>query len=227
MKKSNENCIGEDTINSDEKGESSTMTNCSYVQIKANKKELERRILAFMTRKRKEADELNLQEFCNLPRAEMASEFSCARVDAVVVHRDGSKGHVKVSRVVNQWGPQTVPTALSTNQLTNNNEAVSSGLPDSFEERLNNMEIHLNLKAGKPVPRSIYERLRNLEDRILFLESLSPDYFFETPRKILKTGPDIKNVRINKKEMTVEEIDARIEELQSSLLKQSSTSHIK
>lgn len=48
-----------------------------------------------MARKRKEADELNIQEFCNLPRAEMASEFSCARVDAVMVHRAGCKGHVK------------------------------------------------------------------------------------------------------------------------------------
>lgn len=31
--------------------------------------------------------------------------------------------------------------------------------------------------VGKPVPGSVYERIQNLENRILQLESVSPEYF--------------------------------------------------
>jgi hypothetical protein len=47
--------------------------------------------------------------------------------------------------------------------------------PVGIEERLNNAERHLKLHG--PVPKDIYSRLKKIEDRILHLEGLSPEYF--------------------------------------------------
>lgn len=43
-----------------------------------------------------------------------------------------------------------------------------------IEERFTNAEKFLGI--NKPVPRDVYERLRIIEDRILYLESVSPEY---------------------------------------------------
>jgi hypothetical protein len=47
--------------------------------------------------------------------------------------------------------------------------------PMGLEERLSNAERHLKLHG--PVPKDIYSRLKQIEDRILHLEGLSPEYF--------------------------------------------------
>jgi hypothetical protein len=47
--------------------------------------------------------------------------------------------------------------------------------PVGLEERLSNAECHLKLHG--PVPKDIYSRLKQIEDRILQLEGLSPEYF--------------------------------------------------
>ncbi|RDD44324.1 MAP3K12-binding inhibitory protein 1 [Trichoplax sp. H2] len=52
-------------------------------------------------------------------------------------------------------------------------------LPVGIEERLMNMENYLGIKPDYPVPGDIYKRLKHLEDRILFLESVSPEYLAE------------------------------------------------
>lgn len=135
------------------------------VKIKASKAELEKRISAFMERKRFESDVANVQEFCHrlpLEAEALASEkeaSSCARVDAVLVGRKDSKSHLRVSRVVNVSGPQSAPPVRSA----------------AVEERLKNMEQHLGL-AVTPVPGDVYARLRQLEERILYMESVSTEY---------------------------------------------------
>lgn len=43
-----------------------------------------------------------------------------------------------------------------------------------LDERLSINEMILGI--SKPVPRDVYERLENLENRVLYLESCSPDY---------------------------------------------------
>lgn len=45
---------------------------------------------------------------------------------------------------------------------------------NGIEERLENLETQLSLE--KPVPVNIYKRLKLLEDRLLHLESISPEY---------------------------------------------------
>lgn len=73
------------------------------------------------------------------------------------------------------WGPQThseipAPAAPSTtNPHLNPTPAI--------QERLQNMEKHLGLAKEQPIPLDVYERLKKLEDRILHLESISPEYF--------------------------------------------------
>lgn len=45
---------------------------------------------------------------------------------------------------------------------------------NGIEERLQNLETQLCLE--KPIPVNIYKRLNLLEDRLLYLESVCPEY---------------------------------------------------
>ncbi|XP_051578268.1 MAP3K12-binding inhibitory protein 1-like [Myxocyprinus asiaticus] len=147
------------------------------VQIKAGKFEIERRISAFIERKQLEINENNAREFCNV--IDCNQEDSCARTDAVFIPYPGFKSHVKVTRVVNTYGPQTrgVHAELGDQQQSFNSRECGN---TAIEERLHNMEAHLKLSAACPVPQSVYQRLKKLEDRILELEGLFPDYFHST-----------------------------------------------
>ncbi|XP_046458269.1 molybdopterin synthase catalytic subunit-like [Daphnia pulex] len=173
------------------------------VQIKASNLELGKRITAFMERKRSESDVFNVQEFCHrLPLNEL--ENSCARTEAVLVSRKDSKSHLKVSRCVNMWGPQThseVPAPSSVNTKLNPTPAI--------QERLQNMEKHLGFNSREqPIPLDVYGRLKALEDRILHLESISPEYF---------DGPF--NLQNNKEdEDLISKIEQKMDELRRKLV---------
>lgn len=43
-----------------------------------------------------------------------------------------------------------------------------------LDDRISATECTIGI--NKPVPKDIYERLKNIEDRILYLESISPEY---------------------------------------------------
>ncbi|XP_022244640.1 MAP3K12-binding inhibitory protein 1-like isoform X2 [Limulus polyphemus] len=161
--------------------------NAELIQIK-----LERRITAFISRKRKEVDEWNLREFCNHALEEEYNQSwedgertTCARVDAPLIPRSVGKNRVKVSRVDNKWGPQTqLHHQVIDNKRQESSEHIvyqDSDMPESVEERLRNLESHLKLKAGQPVSQDVYRRLKVLEDKILFLEGLSPSYMSVVP----------------------------------------------
>uniref|UniRef100_A0A674EM77 MAP3K12 binding inhibitory protein 1 n=1 Tax=Salmo trutta TaxID=8032 RepID=A0A674EM77_SALTR len=149
------------------------------IQIRANKSEIDRRISAFIERKQLEINENNVREFCNV--IDCNQEDSCARTDAVFTPYPGFKSHVKVTRVVNTYGPQT-RGGLGGGALGEAEEQQRAmvsrdcGNP-AIEERLHNIETHLKLPTEGPVPLSVYQRLKKLEDRILELEGLSPEYF--------------------------------------------------
>lgn len=95
-------------------------------------------------------------------------ENSCARVDAILIRRKDSKSHVKVHRVYNPHGPQT--NFSSSNETNQQNTSLNSAL----DERLSESERFLGIT--KPVPRDIYERVKKIEDKLLYLESISPEY---------------------------------------------------
>lgn len=144
------------------------------VQIKAGKAEIDRRISAFIERKQAEINENNVREFCNV--IDCNQENSCARTDAIFTPYPGFKSHIKVSRVVNTYGPQTRSEGTH-----GSSHKASVSMHDcgnqAVEERLQNIEAHLRLQTGGPVPRDIYQRIKKLEDKILELEGLSPEYF--------------------------------------------------
>ncbi|XP_078515482.1 MAP3K12-binding inhibitory protein 1 [Lissotriton helveticus] len=144
------------------------------VQIKAQKAEIDRRIMAFIERKQAEINKNNVREFCNV--IDCNQENSCARTDAVFTPYPGFRSHVKVSRVVNTYGPQTRPDLTSTSTTKAGTLSRDCG-NQAVEERLQNIETHLRLQSGGPVPKDIYMRLQKLEEKILELEGLSPEYF--------------------------------------------------
>ncbi|XP_037019895.2 MAP3K12-binding inhibitory protein 1 isoform X2 [Artibeus jamaicensis] len=182
------------------------------VQIKAGKAEIDRRISAFIERKQAEINENNVREFCNV--IDCNQENSCARTDAVFTPYPGFKSHVKVSRVVNTYGPQTRPEGVQGSGHT------PSMLRDcgnqAVEERLQNIEAHLRLQTGGPVPRDIYQRIKKLEDKILELEGISPEYFqsvnFSGKRR--KVHPPQQNY-------SLAELDEKISALRQALLRKS------
>ncbi|XP_064316349.1 MAP3K12-binding inhibitory protein 1 isoform X2 [Phalacrocorax carbo] len=157
------------------------------VQIKAGKAEneidichhvyylqIDRRISAFIERKQAEINENNVREFCNV--IDCNQENSCARTDAIFTPYPGFKSHIKVSRVVNTYGPQTRSEGAHGSSHKANVPIHDCG-NQAVEERLQNIEAHLRLQTGGPVPRDIYQRIKKLEDKILELEGLSPEYF--------------------------------------------------
>ncbi|XP_019407501.1 PREDICTED: MAP3K12-binding inhibitory protein 1 isoform X1 [Crocodylus porosus] len=180
------------------------------VQIKAGKAEIDRRISAFIERKQAEINENNVREFCNV--IDCNQENSCARTDAVFTPYPGFKSHVKVSRVVNTYGPQT------RSEGAHGSNKASIPVRDcgnqAVEERLQNIEAHLRLQTGGPVPRDIYQRIKKLEDKILQLEGLSPEYFqsvnFSGKRR--KVQPPHQNY-------SLAELDEKINAIKQALLR--------
>ncbi|XP_066133863.1 MAP3K12-binding inhibitory protein 1 isoform X1 [Saccopteryx bilineata] len=183
------------------------------VQIKAGKAEIDRRISAFIERKQAEINENNVREFCNV--IDCNQENSCARTDAIFTPYPGFKSHVKVSRVVNTYGPQTRPEGIQ-----GPGQKPSSMLRDcgnqAVEERLQNIEAHLRLQTGGPVPRDIYQRIKKLEDKILELEGISPEYF-----QSVNFSGKRRKVQPLQQNYSLAELDEKISALKQALLRKS------
>ncbi|XP_056283004.1 MAP3K12-binding inhibitory protein 1 [Pseudoliparis swirei] len=186
------------------------------IQIRARKSEIERRISAFMERKQMEINENNIREFCNVIDCNQV-ENSCARTEAVFTPYPGYKSHVKVTRVVNTYGPQTRSGGGGAGPGEAGEQQRGPMARDcgnaAIEERLHNIENHLKLPTAGPVPLSVYQRLKKLEDRILELEGLSPEYFQSTAHlhKRPKTSPA--------QAYSLTELDEKIIAVKAALLK--------
>lgn len=188
------------------------------VQIKASKSEIDRRISAFIEQKRQEVDEYNRKEFCSVFGNE-DSDDSCARVNAVFLSRPGGKSHIKVCRVVNLQGPQT--QVISPGKIKQ--EKTEEVLP-GVEERLHNIEEHLKIKTGSKLDKSdVFTRLKQLEERILYLEGISPEYFDHSipPPKQRKVARFVKQETSTDQDLSLTEIDARMAVLKEKLKRKS------
>ncbi|KAM6960928.1 MAP3K12-binding inhibitory protein 1 [Aplochiton taeniatus] len=195
-----------------EEDQSKSPADDTTVQIRASRSEIDRRISAFMERKQLEINENNVREFCNV--IDCNQEDSCARTDAIFTPYPGFKSHVKVTRVVNTYGPQT-RVGEGQGQVVEPPRRQASqacGNP-AIEERLHNIEGHLKLPAEGPVPLNIYQRLKRLENRILELEGLSPEYFQSTSylHKRPKAG--------SSQACSLSELDGKISAVKAALLK--------
>ncbi|XP_046422745.1 molybdopterin synthase catalytic subunit isoform X1 [Neodiprion fabricii] len=192
--------------------------NSNLVQIRVSTDELNRRINAFIARKREQNNIVNVQEFCShRVKVDEDRANSCARVDAILIRRKDSKSHVKVHRVLNPWGPQVAD--LSTLQKTTRNHSNQSSpatyLP-ALEERLVTSENHIGVKG--PVPKDVYQRLKRIEDRILYLESLSPEY------RQFWQGQEDRSFKssyqpVRKRTFSTAELDTKLQELESKYTK--------
>ncbi|NWR73215.1 MBIP1 protein, partial [Centropus unirufus] len=190
------------------------------VQIKAGKAEIDRRISAFIERKQAEINENNVREFCNV--IDCNQENSCARTDAIFTPYPGFKSHIKVSRVVNTYGPQTRCEGSAHGSSHKASVPVHDCGNQAVEERLQNIEAHLRLQTGGPVPRDIYQRIKKLEDKILELEGLSPEYFqsVSCSGKRRKVQPPHQNY-------SLAELDEKINAIKQALLRKTKESKSK
>lgn len=171
----------------------------NLLQIRADDSEMKRRIASFIDRKREEINDSNVQDFITDKEDD---EMRCARVDSTVYRIKGSKGHLKVHRVKNETGPQTTNYKIALDKLMEHGTPVkikpdpdmpTIPLASGIQERITNAEAHLNMQhSNKPV----FERLKAIEERILYLETLSPEYahflvrihfFFDVYERLLIT----------------------------------------
>lgn len=193
------------------------------VQIHVDRNEINRRIKAFMSRKRKEVDEWNIREFCSHLPIEAENPLweemeSCARVDAVFVPRFGSKSHMKVSKVENRWGPQTKLDGMKRMKKEVDEEVNAPDVSlEAIQERLQNMESHLKLKSDPSLRCNVFERMKQLEDRILFLEGISPDYFHLTASKFSSQKKKSDEKEKIYQNWSVDDIQKRIQALKENL----------
>lgn len=200
------------------------------IQIKANNFEINRRIENFIQMKRTAINQRNIKEFVqiNLMKASkqnISNENQCARVDAVLWKRSDSKSHLKIHKVVNEWGPQISKSS------TNIDECISkhtSDLPISVNERITNCEKHVGV--DRPLSSDIYARLKHIEDRILELDSISPEYsnFWKNdsaklPQQIDKYTNFNKNIKFHTKtKYSMEDLHNKISEIKKKVKTDSS-----
>uniref|UniRef100_A0A3Q3WIP4 Uncharacterized protein n=1 Tax=Mola mola TaxID=94237 RepID=A0A3Q3WIP4_MOLML len=197
---------------SSEAAGSKTAADDIMVQIRARKSEIERRISAFMERKQMEINENNVREFCNV--IDCNQENSCARTDAVFTPYPGFKSHVKVTRVVNTYGPQTRGGGGQGAAGEQQRGPMARDCGNAaIEERLHNIETHLKLPEVGPVPVSVYQRLKKLENRILELEGLSPEYFQTTSHLHKRPKTSLSQA------CSLTELDEKISAVKAALLK--------
>lgn len=77
---------------------------------------------------------------------------------------------ITVRKVHNEWGPQTISSSAFHSDVDKSTEA---GLPSSIAERVVAVEKFLNIG---PVSKDIYKRLKEMEDKIAYLQAISPEY---------------------------------------------------
>ncbi|GFR33395.1 MAP3K12-binding inhibitory protein 1 [Trichonephila clavata] len=149
-------------------------------------------INALIMFKRQQKDEKNVKEYCGRPYIDEHNPLwgqinTCARADAVFIPRNDNKSRYKVTRAAQRFDPIDRVTEGVTTQNITKPECAPICNPDSIgeavKERLKTMEQHLHLNDRARM--HIFQRLKALEDRILFLESISPNIFF---RPLPSTG---------------------------------------
>ncbi|CAK1583992.1 unnamed protein product [Parnassius mnemosyne] len=143
----------------------------NMVQINVSNEELQQRIQHFIERKREQVNISNIVDFIpGYSESEMQDSETCARVRTQFVRRSDSKSHLKIRKVYNEWGPQTV---RGMGECGGDGDGERGGLPEGVAERLRAAEQFVNVT---PVGRDVYSRLKAVEERISHLLAVSPEY---------------------------------------------------
>ncbi|PVU87476.1 hypothetical protein BB561_006311 [Smittium simulii] len=153
----------------------------NIVQDLSSNEQVVDRMESFISTQRTHINESNIQEFLVVPKGK---DTNCARINANLINRG-----VQIQRdIVDNSADFNVYSGPS-NQASNVAPATNNRF-SGLEERLLNMEAHLNVEIKKKEKFSVYERVSILEDRIIQLERDFPE--------IAKTNfnqPGIKNTR--------------------------------
>ena len=209
------------------------MVDQRFVQVTCDKVEVERRIVAFMKRKRAESDAFNRREFCRISEDKNLLN-SCARTDAIFVPRQSKKSLVKIHKVTNDIQRKEKCTVENQNLRSWHPSHPSSTLPYyklpfDLRERLDNLSYVLSSHQKISDERDIYTHIKELEEKVLYLETLSPEYFNIYKQNPIKEGGHLKESSLNATTKKVEQavdgentalIDLRIEELREKLRQQ-------
>ncbi|CAG5004137.1 unnamed protein product [Parnassius apollo] len=144
----------------------------NIVQINVSNEELQQRIQNFIERKREQVNISNIVDFIpGFSESETQDSETCARVRTQFVRRSDSKSHLKIRKVYNEWGPQTVRNVGEPGEGEGDSEG--GGLPAGVAERLRAAEQFV---SAAPVGRDVYRRLKAVEERITHLLAISPEY---------------------------------------------------
>ncbi|KAL6074617.1 hypothetical protein QOT17_004015 [Balamuthia mandrillaris] len=133
-----------------------------HLLVVANKQEMEERISSLVTLKKRQNNESNKLEFCG-----ESKQRTSARVNAKKITRHLQ---IKTSKVVNTDGPLT-----HFQKQTKAPEVVTTSISETFEQRLCDLEYHLELPIG-PTRRGqeYFKRIQQCENRLLELEKIAP-----------------------------------------------------
>ncbi|XP_065832759.1 MAP3K12-binding inhibitory protein 1-like isoform X2 [Oscarella lobularis] len=149
------------------------------VQISATRAEIDRRIGAFSAYKRKEIDDTNVRFYFSVTGRKAANETTCARTQTIFRKRISTRIQSSDDSDSDDDDDDKKKQGVQTNSSSSRDKD-DDHFHCGVEERLSNMEIHLGISRSDDGGRDVYQRLQKLEERILFLEGMSPEYFQET-----------------------------------------------
>ncbi|XP_072929688.1 molybdopterin synthase catalytic subunit [Epargyreus clarus] len=174
----------------------------NLVQINVSSEELQKRIDNFIKRKREQVNINNIHDFIPSKKEDDDDTDTCARVRTQFVRRSDSKGHLKIRKVYNEWGPQTVQ------QTPKAEGRCAAELPPSIAERVRAVESYLHMR---PVSPDVYKRLKLMEDKIAYLETISPEYaqFWQKEKEQAEVKQEMMDYIFS-----AEDIDRKIEMLE-------------
>ncbi|KAI8643452.1 hypothetical protein BD408DRAFT_414933 [Parasitella parasitica] len=161
------------------------------IQIRATTQEVEQRINTFIQAKQNELDESNRTEFLSRhdPKAD---DVTCARTDAREINRNIQ---MKFDIVNNEDGP-IARSLLAFNNKPKADDPAEMAVAADTEERLNNIEEHLNVKLN-PAARpsfSVFERIKILENTLMEIERQHPTWaavHFNQPNRTFPPPPPV------------------------------------
>jgi len=207
------------------------------VQITCTKQELDHRIESFIKRKRIESDAFNRHEFCKTREQTFTQTktTSCARTDAIHVRRQSEKSLVQIKRVYN-YAQTQVKKDLEFNKIKQwpplhpSSTLPFYSLPPDLKERVTNLRSFLSPIKSANENIDVYKSIQNMEKRLLYLETLSPEYFnsgrkkHQNKMRDSSSGKPNENLSPQKENYASDDnstmlLDARILELKEKLRK--------
>lgn len=114
-----------------------------------------------------------------------------------------------MSRVFNIYGPRS---EFGNTNISNS----TSFIPETshpIEERIQKLENGFGIT--KPVPKDVYARLKQIEDRLLQLESISPEYAQFWNNSSLFCASDKEPSSRTKRKYSIDDIDALLNNLEA------------